>query len=97
MTPWGTASPSLLHTVLPKVYQQLNPFNHVRIVRACVLDAIFMLFAVLMPRGKSHKTMHRLRYESPCSQIADRGIRALVKVLENNNVVTFLNLQDNQV
>lgn len=31
------------------------------------------------------------------AQIADRGVRALVKVLDSNNVVTFLNLQDNQV
>lgn len=30
-------------------------------------------------------------------QIADRGVRALVKVLDSDNVVTFLNLQDNQV
>ena len=30
-------------------------------------------------------------------QIADRGVRALVKVLDSNNVVTFLNLADNQV
>ena len=30
-------------------------------------------------------------------QVADRGVRALVKVLDSNNVVTFLNLADNQV
>ena len=37
---------------------------------------------------------------SRCSvllQIADRGVRALVKALDSNNVVTFLNLEDNQV
>ena len=38
-----------------------------------------------------------MKLEPCCTQIADRGMRALAKLLDSKSVISILELQDNQV